>query len=57
MLAVQQSRKLPRLAKAHRGSIPRPSAKFSHQGGQARWEEQRTPNPLLQGSNPWSPAK
>jgi hypothetical protein len=25
-------------------------------GDMTRWEERRTPNPFLQGSNPWSPA-
>ena len=29
----------------------------AHHGRQARLEERRIPNPALQGSNPWSPAK
>jgi hypothetical protein len=42
------------LVTSQRGSIPPPSAK-TH-GRQARPGEQRTPNPLLQSSNLWSPA-
>src|SRR5260370_198558 len=34
-----------------------PSSGTMHHGGQARLGEHRTPNPVLQSSNLWSPAK